>query len=87
MKYNPIYLINTSGGHNKFYDMYPNDEKGMWIAVWGKIGTNGQTKVYPMRDFYKKLDEKLNKGYYEVDSSHGSYDDDELIREMTIMME
>lgn len=60
MKYE--YLEDTSGNHNKFYEMTEN-AGGNWTAKWGKIGTGGTTKDYPMTDWHKKLWEKEKKGY------------------------
>ena len=58
------YLENTSGSHNKFYRMEVNPLNGtIWTATWGKIGTVGQEKDYPMREWSKKYDEKIKKGY------------------------
>ena len=64
-----IYLVNTTPGHNKFYDM---TLKGNQItAQYGVIGKKGATfdRTYPTPD--KALHEanlllkaKLRKGYY-----------------------
>ena len=62
------YLENTSGGHNKFYEMEENPGGKTWKASWGAIGKSSQTKDYPMSDWWKKHDEKLKKGY--VDKTH-----------------
>lgn len=78
----PVYLTHTYGGHHKFYDMIPDVENNVWVAVWGKINTYGQMKIYSANEWSKKLDEKLNKGYDIVDFSYGNYNRDEVIRMM-----
>ena len=56
------YLENTSGGHNKFYQM-TEIAGNKWIASWGAIGKSGQTKDYSMTEWYDKYHEKIKKGY------------------------
>ena len=49
--YDKIYLTNTLGKHNKFYELYKRDEdlgtprSYYLIRRWGRIGTNGQIKT------------------------------------------
>jgi len=62
------YLENTTGNHNKFYEMTERPGQ-IWTAKWGKIGTAGTTKDYPMSDWYKKQDEKEKKGYIVLTTS------------------
>ena len=62
--YKHVYLENTTAGHRKFYSMTnANDGNGSWTAVWGKIGTNGQSMSYNRGDWSDKLTEKIKKGY------------------------
>jgi poly [ADP-ribose] polymerase len=58
-----LYLENTTGSHYKFYKMEENPGGTTWTATWGKIGTKGQTKTYPISDWNTKFTEKLKKGY------------------------
>lgn len=61
-----LYFENTSGNHNKFYEMSENSGGQTFTATWGKIGTAGVTKDYSMDEWYKKKDEKIKKGYIDV---------------------
>ena len=57
---------NTAGGkgNNKFYKMTPNPDGTTWNAEWGRIGATSQKKPnIPNRDFEKKYNEKIKKGY------------------------
>lgn len=57
---------NTAGGkgNNKFYKMTPNPDGTTWNAEWGRIGASSQKKPnIPNRDFEKKYNEKIKKGY------------------------
>ena len=68
-------LTNTTGGHNKFYTVAINLEKGFSyevVAFWGAIGTTGQSQVKhsgvgtltAATTYGRRLvDEKLSKGY------------------------
>ena len=67
------YLYYVGGGHNKFYDMVDNGD-GTWTAHWGKCNTVGNETVYPIRQFWKKYYEKLDKGYEEDEHSHGCWE-------------
>ncbi len=75
-----IFLVNNYDGHNKFYDMYMNNNQANFTVHWGKIGTVGQSTDYPIELWYKKLKEKLNKGYEEVDESFGRYNREDDFR-------
>ena len=61
-----VYLENTTGKHNKFYQMVETGSNNEFTVTWGKIGTIGQSKVYHMIDWTKILNSKLNKGYFRV---------------------
>lgn len=60
-----IYLENTTGKHNKFYVMIeiPNNK---WVAKYGRIGNAPQRCEYGTSVWYRKYQEKLNKGYTEM---------------------
>jgi poly [ADP-ribose] polymerase len=53
---------NNGTQSNKFYDMTENTD-GTFTAVWGRIGQSTSTKAYSMRDWDKKYNEKIKKGY------------------------
>ena len=63
-----LYLENTQPGHNKFYEMTESGSLNSFTSRWGKIGSTGTTKEYPIDQWYVTRDNKLNKGY--VDVSH-----------------
>lgn len=58
-------------GNNKFYKMQELGN-GFWRASYGRIGTAGQSTEYPMSVWESKKNEKLRKGYVEVNSSEDS---------------
>lgn len=58
-------IMVSENNNNKFYDMVQVDDFS-WTCRWGRVGTNGQTKTYPMSQWNKKLQEKLKKGYEDV---------------------
>ena len=60
-----VYMENRTDNHFKFYEMTDNGD-GTWMARWGKIGTSGSIQNYPMSQWYNKHDEKIRKGYKEV---------------------
>lgn len=73
-----VFLIQTDG-HNKFYDMYNNGD-GTFTAHWGRIGTYGQSREYPIEQWFPKYFEKEDKGYQEVNESHGKYNREDDLR-------
>ena len=61
MKY--VYLENTTPLHNKFYEMIENPGGATFTAKYGRIGNRPQQLRYPMTEWDRKYDEKLQKGY------------------------
>lgn len=57
-----IYMTNTTGGSNKFYEM-TDLGNGKWKARWGKIGGTPSNMEYSNTVWDKKYQEKLKKGY------------------------
>jgi len=57
-----IYMTNTTGGSNKFYEM-TDLGNGKWKARWGKIGGTPSNMEYDMSVWDKKYQEKIKKGY------------------------
>lgn len=49
-------------GNNKFYRMEELGN-GFFRATYGRIGTSGQTREYPMSKWYDTFSSKINKGY------------------------
>ena len=61
-----IYMECTLGTSNKFYHMVDQDD-GTFIGFYGKIHHRPQgQKVYPIRDWYNILDQKMYTKGYEV---------------------
>jgi predicted DNA-binding WGR domain protein len=79
----PIYLtkIDPSTNSNKFYRMIPDGTR--FIAEYGRInGHSFQKKIYPISEWYKKLDEKLKKKEYKDESYR--YDFEPRLEELMI---
>lgn len=62
-EYTPRHLVMVTAGanNNKYYDMKP--EGDMWTATYGRIGGGSQTRTYSKREWDKKYNEKIHKGY------------------------
>lgn len=59
----PVYLLMvTTENNNKYYQMTPINENE-WQAKYGRVGASEQTRTYSMRDWNKKYNEKIKKGY------------------------
>jgi hypothetical protein len=57
-----VMLENTSGNHNKFYEMTEHNN-GTFEVRYGRIGESGVVAVYDINEWDKKYKEKINKGY------------------------
>ena len=64
-----VYLENTNDNHNKYYEMNENPDGASFTASWGKIGFNGGTQIYGMNEWSMKYQEKINKGYKDINNS------------------
>lgn len=62
-EYTPRHLVMVTAGanNNKYYDMKPQGD--MWVATYGRIGSGSQTRTYSKREWDKKYNEKIRKGY------------------------
>jgi predicted DNA-binding WGR domain protein len=58
--------------NNKWYKMTERDD-GTFLAQWGRVGFEGQSKAYPIGKWDSQLRSKLDKGYTKV-AGHGSGD-------------
>lgn len=58
-------IMVSEDNNNKFYRMTENND-GTWIAHWGRVGTLGESQVYPMGVWDKKYREKERKGYRDI---------------------
>jgi len=65
---NSVYLVMvTANNNNKFYRMIPNGTS--FTVEFGRIGNGGfQTATYPINQWTKKYNEKINKGYVDQTS-------------------
>ncbi len=63
MEYTPRRLVKISAdaNNNKYYDMTPMGF--VWEAAYGRVGASPQRRTYSLRDWEKKYNEKLSKGY------------------------
>lgn len=63
-----IYLIKVEANvnSNKFYLMEDEGNSTTFKATWGRVGQNGTSKEYPLKDWDKKYHEKIRKGYVDV---------------------
>lgn len=59
-------IMVTAVNNNKFYVMQSNSENTNFTATYGRVGTTGQTAVYPMSKWNQKYNEKIRKGYADV---------------------
>jgi poly [ADP-ribose] polymerase len=55
--------------NNKWYRMTERDD-GTFLAQWGRVGSEGQSKAYPVDKWDSQLRSKLDKGYTRV-AGHG----------------
>lgn len=63
---NQVYLqMTTDANNNKFYNMV-NNQNGTFTATWGRVGTDGKSKDYPIDDWNKVYLSKIRKGYEDV---------------------
>ena len=70
-----IRLENTTGNSNKFYEMKETGN-GDFIASWSRIGNSvyPAQKSYPMSEWDKTFNAKINKGYHKIPSKgNGSH--------------
>lgn len=57
--------IRETGQSNKFYNMLDNGD-GTFTVEYGRVGSTKTTQTYPMKDWDKKIREKLKHGYADV---------------------
>ena len=63
---NDIKLIMvTDENNNKFYNMHENGD-GTFTATWGRVGTAGTSKTYPMSKWDSTYRSKTGKGYQDI---------------------
>ena len=64
--YDDVKLIMvTAENNNKFYNMHDNGN-GFFTATWGRVGTTGQSKDYPLNKWDSTYNSKVKKGYTDI---------------------
>lgn len=65
MEIRPTYLIMvTTANNNKFYNCFP--EGDTFRVEYGRVDSTVTTVRYPIRDWDKKIKEKIKKGYKDI---------------------
>ena len=58
-------IMVTENNNNKFYTMHDNGN-GTFTATWGRVGTAGSSKDYPMSKWDSTYKSKTGKGYQDI---------------------
>jgi poly [ADP-ribose] polymerase len=69
--------------NNKWYRMTERDD-GTFLAQWGRVGSEGQSKAYPADKWDSQLRSKLDKGYTRV-AGHGLSEVSALVQAMDVV--
>lgn len=56
-----LVMVTASANNNKYYNMTPHGDK--WTAEYGRVGSSSQRREYSIREWEKKYNEKIKKGY------------------------
>lgn len=56
-----LVMVTASANNNKYYNMTPHGDT--WTAEYGRVGSSSQTREYSIREWDKKYNEKIKKGY------------------------
>lgn len=67
MKY--LMMVDAKSNHNKYYRMWKIDEKNFMVE-YGREGSKGMKRTYPLSVFQEKYNEKIQKGYHDVSDLH-----------------
>lgn len=54
-------MVTASANNNKYYNMTPHGDT--WTAEYGRVGSSSQRREYSIREWNKKYNEKIRKGY------------------------
>jgi len=63
-----LIFVEHNGNKNKYYNM--TDNGSILDCEYGRVGSSKQTAQYPSRDWNKKYNEKINKGYTDITDLH-----------------
>lgn len=58
--------VEAGANANKFYEMKAALDGATFVARWGRVGTEGQSKVYPMSAWHKTIRTRLDHGYKDM---------------------
>jgi poly [ADP-ribose] polymerase 2/3/4 len=72
MKRVKLLFVSADNNHNKFYDMEQTSDD-RFLVTYGRVGSKGSQKEYPMRDWDKLYKSKTRKGYQDVTANHKVY--------------
>lgn len=72
MKKTKLLFVSADNNHNKFYDMEQISDS-RFIAHYGRVGSKGSKKEYPISDWDKIYRSKTRKGYQDVTANHKVY--------------
>ena len=64
--YRYLIFIDPLENNNKFYEMIQKDGETMFTVRYGRVGATCTEHQYPSRQWDKKLNEKLKKGYTDM---------------------
>lgn len=70
-------IMVTADNNNKFYDMRENGD-GTFSVTYGRVGNEGVTQTYPIRQWDSKYYEKLRKGYKDQTELFASSSENEI---------
>lgn len=56
-----LVMVTASANNNKYYNMTPHGNT--WTAEYGRVGSSSQRREYSIREWDKKYNEKIKKGY------------------------
>lgn len=56
-----LVMVTASANNNKYYNMTPHGDT--WTAEYGRVGSSSQRREYSIREWNKKYNEKIRKGY------------------------
>lgn len=74
----------TSSNNNKFYELSWDGKAPNFNVKYGRVESTAVTKSYPIGDWQKKYNEKVNKGYKDVTYTVSVKVDDTPVKTQTI---
>lgn len=65
-----LVMVCPDANNNKFYRMTGYAGEPSFTVEYGRIGSRGMTRRYPLSEWYRKYDEKIAKGYLDKTNSY-----------------